>query len=198
MIKRKCVGISSIVLLISLSSVSAQECQRQPDAPKAAQASVLSLKEMPEEKQPIEMRALLAVAEPAIVKGCVIRPSLRENYTTHVRYRTTPFIFMVDSAQSQVSLFSFLGQMTEHHEHDIEIKIFVRAEPQQAYIRLLSAIIDKSQKSSVVSARYNHEQLNTLVRDGIVFVRNLDEHGNAIGTTFFLPFIYQDGVYPVP
>lgn len=197
MIKQQFIGMLGMVLT-GLSSVSAQECQLQPKAPKASHASVLPLKEMPEDKQPIEMRELLAIAEPVIVKDCLIRPSLKEGYTTNVLYQTTPFTFMVDSSLSQISLFSFLGKMTGHHEYDIEIKIFVRAEPQQAYIRLLSAIIDKSQTNSVVSARYNHERLNTQVRDGIVFVSNLDAHGNAIGTTFFLPFVYKDGVYPVP
>ena len=198
MIKRQFIGMLGVMVLMGMSPVIAQECQLQPDAPKASRASVLPLKEMPEDKQPIEMRELLAVAEPTIVEDCVIRPSLRENYTTNIRYRTTPFVFMVDSAQLQVSLFSFLDQITEHHGHDLEVKIFVRAEPQQAYIRLLSAIIDKSQRSGLISVRYKHEQLNTLVRDGIVFVRNLDEQGNALGTIFFLSFAYQDGVYPVP
>jgi len=183
----------SIIFLISSHFVSAQECQLQPDAPKAAKASVLSVEVIPDEMQP-----LLKGAELANVENCTISPSSRKHYTTNIHYRTTPFIFIVDSAQSKVSTFTLLSKMANHNLHDTEVKVYVRSDSRNAYTRLLSAIIDKSQKSPFISVRYNHELVDSHVRDGIVFVSNLDEHGNVIGTTSFLPFVYKDGVYPVP
>lgn len=193
MIKTGFVGILSIMLLITSHFLSAQECQLQPDAPKAAKASVLSVEAIPDEMQP-----LLKGAELANVENCTISLSSRKHYTTNIHYRTKPFIFIVDSAQSQVSTFTLLSQMADHNLYDTEVKMYVRSDSKQAYTRLLSAIIDKSQKSPFISVRYNHEKIDSDVRDGIVFVRNIGEEGKVIGETFFLPFVYQDGVHPVP